>query len=80
MTNVRNLTAKVEGNIQEIMGIIMKQVDRKTISEMSSDDFMIMKAVFNLVDSTTALMAEYGRTLEEIDRKMDTLIESGDQK
>lgn len=74
MTNVKALTSKVEGDINEIMEVIMDKMDKKAISEMSADEFLLMKAVFNLVDSTTALMTEYGRTLEEIDRKLDILI------
>lgn len=74
MTNVKALTSKVEGDINEIMEVIMNKMDKKAISEMSADEFLLMKAVFNLVDSTTALMTEYGRTLEEIDRKLDILI------
>lgn len=80
MTDVRNMTAKVESDIQEIMGIVMSKMDGKTIAEMGVDDFQILKAVFNLVDSTAKLMSEYGRTIEDIDKKIDKLLGSGDQK
>jgi flagellar capping protein FliD len=80
MENITNLQAKVESDIDEIMSLIMGKIDKKAIKDMGADEFMLVKTIFNLVDSTTKLIGEYGRTIDEINRKIDTLIKRGDQE
>jgi hypothetical protein len=79
MANITNLTVKVEEDINAVMDIVMGKIDKKAISEMNAEEFMLMKTIFNLVDSTTQLMKEYGTTLVEIDKKLNILIEGRDQ-
>jgi uncharacterized protein (DUF885 family) len=75
MTNITNLTERVTNDIEAITEVIMEQIGTKAIRDMTAEEFKLLKGICNLIDSSTALLKEYGKTIESIDKKIDALIE-----
>ena len=60
-----------ESNVKEVL----KELAIKDIERMSSSDLDAIQAVFRFVDATTELIEQQIKTIYEMDKKLDKLLE-----
>ena len=60
---------------KELMDFCIKQMDVYDIKNMDMDNFAAIQRCVKLVDSASELMVEQSRMMDDMDRKLDVILE-----
>lgn len=71
---------KVSNLTEELMELVMAKVDKDTLMRMDSDEFKLLQLTIKLVEASTELQVKSVETVEQINRKLDLLIEKLEER
>ncbi len=75
MEHMNELTTKVNGSIDKLMGALTEELQFKSIKDMTVEEFELLKTTLELVDSFKQLIESYTKTLAELDGKINKTTE-----
>lgn len=66
----------MEKKMDEMMRLLTVQILTEDIIDMDSDnDIAVLKATFELIDISKKMMVEQAKTIDEMNRKLDVILE-----
>lgn len=67
---------KMEKKMDEMVRLLTVQILTEDIIDMDSDnDIAVLKATFELIDISKKMMVEQAKTIDEMNRKLDVILE-----
>lgn len=67
---------KMEKKMDEMIHLLTAQILTEDIIGMDSDnDIAVLKATFELIDISKKMMVEQAKTIDEMNRKLDVILE-----
>ena len=68
-------TTELVNEANELMDFCVKQMSACDIKDMDADNFAAIQKCINLVDSACELMVEEAKMMDDMDRKLDEVLE-----
>ena len=65
----------MEKKMDEMMRLLTARIRAEDIFSIDSDDFAVLKASFELIDISKKMMVEQAKTIDEMNRKLDVILE-----
>ena len=72
---LENKTIKLVTEANELMNFCVKQLSACDIKDMDADNFVAIQKCIGLVDSACELMVEEAKMMDDMDRKLDEVLE-----
>ena len=72
---LENKTTELVNEANELMDFCVKQMSACDIKDMDADNFAAIQKCLKLVDSACELMVEEAKTMDDMDRKLDNVLE-----
>lgn len=69
-------TNKLVADIDEMMTIAKRDMDFDSLKDMNGNEFELMKAAYRMIDEAKDLAVEQAKVLDEINQKLDRLLEA----
>lgn len=66
---------KMEKKMDEMMRLLTARIRAEDIFSIDSDDFAVLKASLELIDISKKMMVEQAKTIDEMNRKLDVILE-----
>ena len=72
---LENKAIKLVTAANELMNFCVKQMNACDIKDMDTDNFAAIQKCISLVDSACELMVEEAKMMDDMDRKLDEVLE-----
>lgn len=72
---LENKTSKLVDEAKGLMDFCVKQMSACDIKDMDADNFAAIQKCISLVDSACELMVEEAKMMDDMDRKLDNVLE-----
>ena len=72
---LENKTTELVNEAKELMGLCIKQMDYHDLKNMDQEEFYAMKKCLKFVDAACELVIEESKMMDDMDRKLDEVLE-----
>jgi hypothetical protein len=66
---------QMEKKMDEMVHLVTAQIGAEDILSIDSDTFAVLKASLELIDISKKMMVEQAKTIDEMNRKLDVILE-----
>lgn len=66
---------KMEKKMDEMIHLVTAQIEVENILSIDSDAFAVLKASLELIDISKKMMVEQAKIIDEMNRKLDVILE-----